>query len=90
MKKNFKIEGQYSLEVNTILGFDTKSSCVSSLTTNQQFVCIGQAPGMLDYMMWPWIERLPVIHKLYGNKFPFDDILKENALLVRRIRETCN
>jgi len=28
-----------------------------------KFFC-GEAPGMLDYMMWPWMERIPVMDKL--------------------------
>jgi len=47
----------------------------------------GPKAGMLDYMMWPWIERLPVLTKLYGNKFPLDVILKENATLGNWITE---
>merc|ERR1712142_952861 len=26
----------------------------------------GDKPGMLDYMIWPWAERLPMIHLMAG------------------------
>jgi len=28
-----------------------------------KFFC-GEKPGMLDYMMWPWLERIPVLAKI--------------------------
>jgi glutathionyl-hydroquinone reductase len=28
-----------------------------------KFFC-GETPGMLDWMMWPWLERVPVLHKM--------------------------
>jgi len=39
-------------------------------------------PGMLDYMIWPWFERLPVI-KLFKacQGFDFDGMKKEAPLL---------
>jgi len=27
----------------------------------------GEQPGMVDYMIWPWIERLPMLQNLIGN-----------------------
>jgi len=42
----------------------------------------GSTCGMLDLMIWPWIERLPVLHILYADKFPLDDILSENPTLA--------
>jgi len=36
-------------------------------------------PGMVDYMIWPWIERLPNHKRLWGNQFDFDKAM-EGAL----------
>ncbi|KAG0710578.1 Pyrimidodiazepine synthase [Chionoecetes opilio] len=33
----------------------------------------GETPGMLDYMIWPWMERLPVVRK-----FAAEDTLPED------------
>uniref|UniRef100_A0A8D8UH50 Pyrimidodiazepine synthase n=1 Tax=Cacopsylla melanoneura TaxID=428564 RepID=A0A8D8UH50_9HEMI len=29
----------------------------------------GSSPGMVDYMIWPWIERLPVLAQIGGAEF---------------------
>uniref|UniRef100_A0A1B6KGV6 Glutathione transferase n=1 Tax=Graphocephala atropunctata TaxID=36148 RepID=A0A1B6KGV6_9HEMI len=29
----------------------------------------GQEPGMLDYMIWPWFERLAALELIYGEQF---------------------
>lgn len=36
----------------------------------------GEQPGMLDYMMWPWFERFPVLTIMYPNLvYPAQDTL---------------
>jgi len=32
----------------------------------------GEEPGMLDYMIWPWIERIALLKYLEGNKYEID------------------
>jgi len=32
----------------------------------------GEEPGMLDYMIWPWVERLAALKYIEGNTFEFD------------------
>jgi len=32
----------------------------------------GDEPGMLDYMIWPWVERLAVLKYIDGDKFELD------------------
>lgn len=31
----------------------------------------GENPGMVDYMIWPWFERIGMFKVLYGDKFDF-------------------
>ncbi|KAL3284658.1 hypothetical protein HHI36_018812 [Cryptolaemus montrouzieri] len=33
----------------------------------------GDKPGMLDYMLWPWGERVKALGMLIGEKLPFSD-----------------
>jgi hypothetical protein len=41
-------------------------------------------PGMLDYMIWPWIERLPVINSFVSKElFSLDVEMEANPKLVR-------
>ena len=28
----------------------------------------GDSPNMTDYMIWPWIERLPMFNLMYGDE----------------------
>ncbi|XP_053649938.1 pyrimidodiazepine synthase isoform X2 [Cherax quadricarinatus] len=37
----------------------------------------GAKPGMLDYMIWPWVERLPMAQQMAGD----DDALPEERYL---------
>jgi hypothetical protein len=39
-------------------------------------------PGMVDYMIWPWIERIPSL-KVYISDFDFEAAKKDNPKLVR-------
>ena len=33
----------------------------------------GSKPGFVDYMIWPWIERMSVLHYALGDKAPTPD-----------------
>uniref|UniRef100_A0A1B6F9D4 Glutathione transferase n=1 Tax=Cuerna arida TaxID=1464854 RepID=A0A1B6F9D4_9HEMI len=33
----------------------------------------GEEPGMLDYMIWPWFERLPTSELIFGEQFRFPE-----------------
>ena len=46
----------------------------------KQYFGGGKRPGMLDYMIWPWFERLPVLPLLRQDIE--DDILASLPLLV--------
>ena len=28
---------------------------------------LGSKPGMLDYSIWPWLERMQALSQIYGN-----------------------
>jgi len=43
------------------------------------------APGMVDYMIWPWMERFPVLSKSYPTLFPFDKFLSRYPELAKWI-----
>lgn len=41
--------------------------------TERKIVCIflpGDEAGMLDFMVWPWFERLPLVYKLSVDAHP--------------------
>lgn len=33
----------------------------------------GKSPNMVDYMIWPWAERVGVLTLLYDDKAPVED-----------------
>lgn len=48
----------------------------------------GEKPGMLDYMIWPWIERLSMVKYLTTNGFELDkerfkNLLKWHSLMLQ-------
>ncbi|KAL1455976.1 hypothetical protein WDU94_000735 [Cyamophila willieti] len=58
----------------------------SELATRGTPYLAGSSPGMVDYMIWPWLERLPVLAQVGGSEFtlPQDKcahIIKYSALM---------
>lgn len=41
-----------------------------------------EKPGMLDYMIWPWFERIPAIKKKMPDLFDYEAAKTENPNLV--------
>ena len=37
-------------------------------------VNLGNEPGMLDYMVWPWMERLPATTLMSGGRIHFSPL----------------
>lgn len=44
----------------------------------------GDKPVMLDYMIWPWIERVPAIKCKLPDLFDYDAAKTENPNLVSK------
>lgn len=61
---------------------------VWQLGDDELYVCLlinigSDAPGFLDYMIWPWIERVPAIKLFAGTDcFDFEAAKKANPRLV--------
>lgn len=47
------------------------------------FFCGNDAPGMLDYMFWPWMERIPTLKILYPKLYDFDAARERNNALEK-------
>lgn len=45
----------------------------------------GDSPGMLDYMIWPWFERLPAIKNKLPQLFDYEEAKLQNPNLVYKI-----
>lgn len=45
----------------------------------------GDKPVMLDYMIWPWIERVPAIKCKLPDLFDYDAAKTENPNLVSKV-----
>lgn len=43
----------------------------------------GDQPAMLDYMIWPWIERFPAFKIKLVDLFDYDAVMAANPRLVR-------
>ena len=43
------------------------------------------APGMVDYMIWPWVERLSIFKLVYPDLSDYENDKKENPRLVSMI-----
>jgi len=41
----------------------------------------GELPGMVDYMIWPWIERLPIMKSFFPDLNDYENAKKENPKL---------
>lgn len=48
--------------------------------THQSCFCAGEKPGMLDYMIWPWMERLPALRILSDGAFDFPKVHLPNLV----------
>jgi len=49
------------------------------------FLCVtlGSEPGLLDYAIWPWFERIPVLKLLYPKLYDVEATKLQNPTLVR-------
>ncbi|ODN04195.1 Pyrimidodiazepine synthase [Orchesella cincta] len=51
------------------------------LTKRGSLYFAGEQPGMLDYMIWPWIERIPILKSKVPDLFDYDAAKKQNPHL---------
>ncbi|CAL8102293.1 unnamed protein product [Orchesella dallaii] len=53
------------------------------LTKRSSVFFAGEQPGMLDYMIWPWIERIPIFKSKVPDLFDYDAAKKQNPHLEK-------
>ena len=54
---------------------------------------LGASPGLVDYHMWPWFERLPTLEEMSGGLDPLQDCPKlrgwvKNMLNTEPVKQT--
>lgn len=49
--------------------FDSLDKFEKELSSRDTPFFFGPCPGMVDYMMWPWFERIPMLKVLGGDSF---------------------
>ncbi|XP_031630249.1 pyrimidodiazepine synthase-like [Contarinia nasturtii] len=47
----------------------------------------GATPGILDYAIWPWFERLGILEAIVGDKYNFDDRFSKLSQWVQLTKE---
>lgn len=48
----------------------------------------GNTPGMIDYMIWPWLERIPLLAIVGGEKYKFPaDKLPRTADYMEKLKQ---